>query len=144
MNAAKGQHRAQRLFAELLSSVETSRKQLNDRWLDKAIEYKVEWDKELRRREKFGVTDEPPPLPHPDHVVIDYDKGTANIVGPVTREEQQMADWLLENRAGFEQDLQDLNTELQAATDPKDRAASEIEIGGVQRILNAIKTLDGL
>ena len=74
--------------------------------------------------------------------MIDYDKGTANIVGPVTKEDQQMADWLLENRAGFEQDLHDLQAELEATEDSKDRAALDIEIGGVQRILNAISRLD--
>ena len=54
VNAAKGQHRAQRLFAELLASVESSRKILHDEWLETAIDYKVEWEKELERRARLG------------------------------------------------------------------------------------------
>lgn len=84
VKAAKGDHRSQRRFAELLASVESARKILNDRWLETAIEYKVEWERELRRRERLGITDLPGPLPHPDHVKIDLDEGTARIVGPGT------------------------------------------------------------
>jgi hypothetical protein len=79
VNAAKGDHRSQRLFAELLASVESSRKLLHDQWLDTAIGYKVEWEKELHRREHLGITDLPEPLPHPDHVQIDFIAGTAAI-----------------------------------------------------------------
>ena len=50
VKAVKGDHRSQRLFSELLASVESSRKILHDQWLDTAITYKVEWEKELRRR----------------------------------------------------------------------------------------------
>ena len=68
INAAKGQHRAQRLFAEMLSSTERQNKALSDEWLNTAIEYKVEWERELHRRQTHGITNLPPPLPHPDHL----------------------------------------------------------------------------
>ncbi len=38
VNAEKGQHRAQRLFAEMLSSTERQNKALADEWLGTAIE----------------------------------------------------------------------------------------------------------
>ena len=47
VNAAKGQHRAQRLFAELLSATETANRALHNEWLDTAMTYKIEWDREL-------------------------------------------------------------------------------------------------
>ena len=89
VNAAKGQHRAQRLFAEMLASTESARTMLNDQWLETAIEYKVEWEKELRRRKTLGITHLPEPLPHPDHVEIDLNEGTARIVGPGQRKRRR-------------------------------------------------------
>jgi hypothetical protein len=53
-----------------------------------AITYKVEWEKELRRRERLGITDLPEPLPHPDDIIIDMNEGTARVVGPATKEEK--------------------------------------------------------
>lgn len=108
VNAAKGQHLAQRLFSELLASVESSRKILHDQWLDTAIKYKVEWEQELRRREELGITDLPEPLPHPDHVKIDMIEGTAIVMGPATKEEKADYDWFVERRQEFEDELKHL------------------------------------
>ncbi|UYV38371.1 DUF5681 domain-containing protein [Rhodobacteraceae bacterium D3-12] len=85
VNAAKGQHRAQRLFAELLASVESSRKLLHDEYFEKALTYKLEWEKELNRRAQHGITHLPDPLPHPNQVKIDMREGTVHLVGPLTR-----------------------------------------------------------
>lgn len=74
VNAVKGQQRAQRLFAELLTTTERQNRLAYDEWMDVAITYKVEWERELDRRERLGITDLPDPLPHPDHVVIDFRK----------------------------------------------------------------------
>lgn len=106
VNAAKGHARAQRLFSELLASTETSNKLLHDEWLDTAITYKVEWEKELRRREQLGITDLPEPLPHPDDVIIDMDAGTARIVGPATKEEKAQYDNFVRRREWFIEDLE--------------------------------------
>ena len=48
VNAAKGNQRAQRLFTELLFTTERENKRLHDEWLDVAMTYKVEWERELR------------------------------------------------------------------------------------------------
>ena len=55
VNAAKGNQRAQRLFTELLTATERDNKRLHDEWLETAIEYKVEWEKELARRQRLGI-----------------------------------------------------------------------------------------
>lgn len=65
VNAAKGNQRAQRVFTQLLSAVERDNKKLHDKWLQTAINYKVEWDRELERRKALGLN-LPAPLPHPD------------------------------------------------------------------------------
>jgi len=55
-----------------------------------AIEYKLGWEKELRRREALGV-EAPAPFPHPDDIVINMKTGQVEIRGPMTKEEQE--DW---------------------------------------------------
>jgi uncharacterized protein DUF5681 len=91
VNAAKGNQRAQRLFTQLLSSVEKDNKRLHDEWLQTAINYKVEWDTELERRRKLGIL-APDPVPHPDHVIIDMQTGSVRITGPMTKEEKAVMD----------------------------------------------------
>lgn len=119
VNAVKGQHRAQRLFAELLSGTENARRMLNNEWLETAIEYKVGWEKELLRRETLGITHLPDPLPHPDHIEIDMYEGTARMIGPTTREEKAELDALIENKAVLFDQLRDIRDEIEATDDPK-------------------------
>lgn len=138
VNAAKGQHRAQRLFSELLASVESSRKILHDQWLDTAITYKVEWEKELRRREQLGITDLPEPLPHPDHVKIDMNEGTAVVLGPATKEEKADYDWFVERRGMFEDELRYLQDQRIEVADPRLINQLDEEIDQVRRILQII------
>ena len=88
VNAVKGQHRSQRLFADLLSGVETSNKALHDGWFSAALDYKIAWDEELQRRARVGITYLPAPLPHPDHIQFDMNRGTVVVRGPKTREEK--------------------------------------------------------
>ena len=93
---------------------------LNDRWLETAIEYKVEWEKELRRREALGISDLPEPLPHPDHVEIDFNEGTAKIIGPKTKEEKAAIDSLIENKDLLLDELREINEARESETDPKE------------------------
>ena len=65
VNAAKGNQRAQRLFTELLFTTERENKRLYDEYLDVAITYKIEWERELARRERIGIAGGEEPLPIP-------------------------------------------------------------------------------
>lgn len=91
--AVKGQQRAQRLFTELVATVEGGNKRLHDEWLETAIEYKVSWERELARRAREGITG-PEPLPHPDDIVIDMNSGLVRLKGPMTKEEKVVWDEL--------------------------------------------------
>ena len=91
VNAARGRLRSQQLFATLLSETERANKALSDEWLHAAIEYKHDWEKELARRARLGITDLPEPLPHPDDIVIDMKTGQVRINGPMTKEDK--AEW---------------------------------------------------
>ena len=70
VTAARGQLRSQQVFTKLISETERARKALTDRMLEMAIDHKYGWERELERREKFGISG-PEPLPHPDDVHID-------------------------------------------------------------------------
>lgn len=91
VNAAKGNQRAQRLFAELLASVETANKRAHDEWLETAISYKVDWEKELERRRQNNIVASEP-VPHPDDIIIDMKTGLVRVKGPMTKEEKVIWD----------------------------------------------------
>jgi hypothetical protein len=125
LKAAQGDHRSQQLTMRLLSEVERREKQLKDEWLKAAIEYKIFWDDELERRKHLGFTHLPEPLPHPDHIVIDFEKGKAHIVGPRTKEEKAAVDALLRNKQLLINELGEIRAAITATTDPRKR--SELE-----------------
>ena len=76
----------------------------------------------------------------PQHVKIDFDRGTARIVGPSTKEERAALDWYIAHRDGFEADLEGLTAELATTTDPDRRSALEADIAGVEHVLGLIET----
>jgi hypothetical protein len=121
VNAAKGQHRAQRLFSELLGSTEAARKQLHDSYFETALTYKLEWDQELQRRAAQGITNLPDPLPHPDQVILDMDSGTVQLKGPLTREEKATVDHWQGKAEELRETLEELKENLKTQTDPEER-----------------------
>jgi hypothetical protein len=108
VNAAKGNQRAQRLFTELLFTTERENKRLHDEYLDVAITYKIEWERELARRERLGITGGEEPLPHPDHVHINIRTGEVSIKGPATKEEKARYDLFAKGKIEFTAELKEL------------------------------------
>lgn len=143
VNAVKGQHRSQRLFAELLASVENSNRALYDAWLNTAMEYKIEWDRELDRRKRLGIIGAPEPLPHPDHVLIDIRTGTARITGPATREEKAEWDKWVERRTMFTEELAELQDMLNEETDASLIRIVEQDIEHTKKVLATIARVLG-
>jgi len=137
-NAVKGNTRAQRLFSEMLASTETSHKRLHDEWLKTAIEYKVDWDRELARRRAHGI-EAPDPIPHPDDIIIDMRQGTVSINGPMTREEKQDRDDLLAKKQEFEEQLAQLETELNDPNMQECKSVIQDDIARTRRILELYK-----
>lgn len=138
VNAAKGNQRAQRLFTELIGNTERENKRLHDEWLETATEYKIEWERELERRKQLGII-APDPIPHPDHIVINFRTGQVEIKGPMTKEEKAQLDHWISRKAEFEEEKRELMKELASETDPKMRAIYEGEINHTNRILDIIR-----
>lgn len=138
-NAVKGNTRAQRLFSEMLNATEAADKKHHDEWLETAITYKVEWDKELERRKRLGITDLPDPIPHPDDIEIDMRNGRVIIRGPMTKEEKLERDWLIGSKVEWQKELAILKGDLDAENDPKIREFIESEIAFTEDLLNKIE-----
>lgn len=143
VNAAKGQARAQRLFAELLAQTESANKRHHDEWVETAIDYKLGWDRELRRREQFGITDLPEPLPHPDNVIVDLYTGTVRIVGPATKEEKVRYDELVSRREVFVEEVVDLEAMIAASEDASLAAMLHEDLARSKRIIDLIDSALG-
>jgi hypothetical protein len=141
VNAAKGQHRAQRLFAEMLSTTERQNKALADEWLQTAIEYKTDWERELHRRKMQGITHLPDPLPHPDQVKIDLNTGRAWIQGPATPDEKaELEDWRA-RRQTWIKEREGLRADLETERDEDTRRQLEDDLDHAERMLGLIDRL---
>jgi Family of unknown function (DUF5681) len=111
VTAAKGNIRAQRLFAQLLATTENIDKQKHDAWLEAAITYKAKWEQELERRASFE-SKAPDPIPHPDDIIINFRTGKVEVHGPMSKEEFTELNQWLARKNDFEEELEILNQSL--------------------------------
>jgi hypothetical protein len=137
VNAARGQHRSQQLFAELLAETERANKQSSDEWLKTAIEYKHEWEQELARRAALGVTG-PEPLPHPDDIVIDVNTGQVILKGPMTKEEKVVWDRLRARLDECDLEIEELTAMLKDRKNTRFRCFIEDDIAHEKRLRDMI------
>jgi Family of unknown function (DUF5681) len=119
MKAARGDHRAQQKFTELLSETERANKAQKDELLNEAVKYKTYWEQELERCKRLGIT-APEPLPHPDDIVIDMRTGQVIFKGPITKEEKVAWDRL---RRQFEECNRELDKLFAMLKDAKTEKA---------------------
>jgi len=140
VNAAKGDQRAQRLFTHLLTTTERDNRRLHNEWLDVAITYKIEWEEELERRERLGITG-PEPIPHPDHIIVDIPNDTVRVEGPWTKEEKAKWDRLRERKAAFQKQLIDLEKMLGKKSNQEIRSVIEDDIAHTRRMLDIFRQI---
>jgi hypothetical protein len=142
VNAAKGQHRSQQLFTELLMLTESANRRLHNEYLETIIEYKVEWEKELERRAKYGVVG-PEPIPHPDDIVIDLRTGEATVRGPWTKEEKVVWEQLRKRLDDCNEEIRELK---KLAADPEStdyRLVIEDDLAFVEKLRDRIASAIG-
>jgi len=135
--AGLGNQRAQRLFTQLLTATERENKQLSDEWLNTAIGYKVEWERELERRTHLGI-EAPAPLPHPDDIVINMKTGLVELKGPMTKEEKVVWDDLRERKRAFQEELAELEQLLRDEPDCSYRSHVEADIEHTKKMLEIV------
>jgi hypothetical protein len=141
VNAAKGNQRAQKIFTDLLTRTERENKRLHDELLDTALEYKVQWNKELDRRRRLGIKDAPPPLPHPDDLKIDLRTGIVQITGPMTMEEIPLWNGLRQLKRENKQDIADLERALEGKPDGPQRKTLLDDLEQERTIRDFINTI---
>ena len=137
VNAAKGQHRSQRLFSELLAATERANRLRHEEWLRAAIEYKTDWEAELERRKRLGIV-APDPLPHPDDIIIDMKTDSVVIKGPITKEDKVVWDKMRERLADCDDEINELNAMLANPKHKSFRHFIEDDIAHELKIRNII------
>lgn len=133
VNAVKGQHRSQRLFAELLGQTEAANKAIHDQMLQTAIDYKDRWEKAIANAKARGLP-EPDPLPHPDHVEINPHTGEVRFNGPLTKEQREAGRKLVKLYIDGEDELALLQDERRKTRSDKSRAFITEEIARETKI----------
>ena len=133
VNAARGQHRAQQLFAELLSETERANKAANDKWVQVAMEYKHNWEQELERRARLGLSG-PEPFPHPDDIIIDRKTDQVIINGPMTKEEKIEWDKMYARIEECDREIERLSARLADRKNKRYRHILEDDIAHERRI----------
>jgi hypothetical protein len=129
LTAAKGNQRSQRMFTDLLRSIEHERKALADEYVKTMIEYKVEWERRLEDRKTLGVTG-PKPYPHPDDIVVNFATSEVEVRGPLCKEEEDYFEEFA-FKADVERQIADLEKE----------AAKRPRVKDLQERLGILRTL---
>lgn len=121
IKGAKGDHRSQRLFAEMLWEIEGAQQKEHLDMLMTAVGYKELAQQEITRREQRGL---PPPLilPHPDDVLIDWETGAVKVAAPVTREQFEAWEELWEMRTQITGALRALEQRLCSARSSRQKS----------------------
>ena len=137
VNAARGQLRSQQLFVKLLSETERARKADSDRFVEIAIQYKCNWERELERPKAPGITG-PEPIPHPDDIHIDLNTGQLTFKGPMTKEDK--AEWqrLYDRVEESDREIEYLNSQLKRTRSKRYRCMLEDDIARERRLREII------
>lgn len=138
VNAAKGNHRSQRLFTELMVSTETDYRVAHVDYLNTVMSYKVYWEEELARREHLGISG-PDPVPHPDHLEVNFHTGEVKCNGPFTREEKRKYERLTQIKKDHQEELQELHYERRRTRSERVKAILDEQIEHCEGVLNIIK-----
>jgi Family of unknown function (DUF5681) len=133
VNGARGQVRSGQIFTALLSEVERDNKTASDEWFKTAVEYKVDWERELDRRAKLGII-EPEPIPHPDDIVLDMRTCQVIVNGPMTKEEKVKWDRMYDRIEASDRAIAELTEDLKLPKNKRYLRFIEDEIAHEKRI----------
>lgn len=139
--AMKGDPRSQKLFAEILRDTEAKKQKDHVEYFETLLDYKRGATAELERREKYGLTDLPPVLPHPDNVILNMRTGEAKIYGPISEEELKMLERAKRIKAVSLDELQFLSDAMNLAIEEGEQAAVDdlkVMIRGQQKLFEKV------
>jgi hypothetical protein len=137
VSAAKGNARAQRLFLEILGDIENENYRAYGEYVQSMIDYKYDWEEVIERCKQQGLP-VPEPIPHPDHIEIDFRTGLVHIRGPQSKEDKARWDKLRQRKIDALEAIAEARKELKGIIDPGLRAAYEEDIAYEQRMHDMI------
>ena len=138
VKAARGNMRAAELFTELLGKTEQVKMRERLAFVEEAIEYKMEAEKEIERCRKVGLP-EPDLCPHPDQIHINVATGEVHFTGPLTKEDRKAHEDLRKRKAECEAELDRLRLELKRARKPEDEDSIREDIARCEKQLATIR-----
>lgn len=116
--AMKGNRFAQKMIADLVRGVEEENRDLQLRYIDVTMDYKLAWTREIDRCRKSGLP-EPTPVPHPDDIHIDMYTGKIRVAGPRSEEEKRQWDKFLARRDEAQAEVNDYAQRYRRARSPE-------------------------
>jgi hypothetical protein len=118
LGAASGDQRKLSQFTELLLLIEGENKAAYDEYAKMLIDYKIDWEDELERRNRLGIeaTD---PIPHPDDIIINTKTGVVKVIGPFTKKEKVVWDRGREFKRACDEEIACWTMELKKDPDNK-------------------------
>lgn len=137
ISAMKGSRLAQRDLAELVRQVEHRKSREHLSALENALEYKLKWAAELKRRRIHGI-EEADPIPHPDDIVIDMRNGKLRTEGPLDEREKAEWDKRLQRRADAQEEVNYSADQYRRSRSEKRKAISLGDWHFEQRIFDII------
>ena len=120
IKAAKGDARSQKIFFDVVRDVEKRDELIYRELLENAVEYQDHWHQQIERCKAQGLP-APNPLPHPDHIHINYETGQVAIWGPVDKAEKKTFDSI----NALETKKNQICADLLVEDDPDERAHME-------------------
>ncbi len=137
VKAAKGDYRSLKLMTELVDQAEAEKARQRQFGIAEAMEYLVQADREVQRRERNGqsVADI---IPHPEDMFIDADAGTVTVIGPMTYIDRKRMIKLIELREDFVALIDEDERRLKRTRDPNKRAVIEKHLKALEKSIKRI------
>lgn len=107
VSAMKGNRLAQATMAELVRGIEEEDRRIRSSHFETACEYKIGWQDAIEQARQRGLP-EPTPLPHPDDVILDMRRCEVRYAGPMTPDEKERWDRMLEFRDEMQEEVSKL------------------------------------
>ncbi len=116
--AMKGNRLTQKMLVEMISSVEAEHFATKMELFGNAVDYKRNWDAVIERQRREGKP-ESEPLPHPDDIELDFDRGSVIFRGPTTKEQKERLDKALARRAEAQEGVNEYAERYRRSRNPK-------------------------
>jgi len=138
MNAAKGNSAAQRASTKMLQAMETDKLQFKQELFAEALDYKLQWTKELEYCRANGI--QPPELLiHPDEIDLDMETGEVFLIRHRTPEETENYWWFLNRYKEFRKEVEIMEEGLLEADTPKAIQRAEKDLAFAQKMIKSLE-----